>query len=102
MSKTRLQNIYTTRLISSNTDGKRDDGTVVKINYQVDLVTAFDNSPGADDYAPEIPMRSGTKIRITYRTPESFRNKVFFALREQAEHVISELQNPNSDLYAAE
>ena len=102
MSKTKLQNIYTTRLISSNTDGQRDDGTVVKINYQVDLVTAFDNSPGADDYDPEIPMRSGTKIRITYRTPESFRNKVFFALREQAEHVISELQNPNSDLYAAE
>ena len=102
MSKTRLQNIYTTRLISSNTDGQRDDGTVVKINYQVDLVTAFDNSPGADGYDPELPMRNGTKIKISYRTPISYKTHAFFALKEQAEHFIEELQNPNSDLYAAE
>lgn len=100
MSKTRLQNIYTTRLISSNADGKRDDGTVVKINYQVDLLSVLDNTPGEPGYDPEIPIRSGVKIRVSYRTPASTVNKSFFTTKEQAEYFIEELSDPNSSLYA--
>ncbi|MEC9319703.1 MAG: hypothetical protein VYD08_07460 [Pseudomonadota bacterium] len=100
MSKTELQNIYTTRIACANTDATREDGTAITINYQVDLLSVLDNTPGEPGYDPEIPIRSGVKIRVSYRTPASPVNKSFFTTKEQAEYFIEELSDPNSSLYA--
>jgi hypothetical protein len=94
-----FKDIYSNRLMTCNLQAKNKDGQIVRINYKVDLVTALNNVPSSPDYDESIPMHSGTKFRVTYRTPEQYENIAYFIFGVQVESFLKVLDDPDSEFY---
>lgn len=94
-----LNDVITSRIISSHTRVKDAKGMPRLINFQVDLVCAFNNVPSSKDYDPQIPVDNGALIRINYLTANNERETVFFQTKRLAENFIAQLRDPDSQIY---
>lgn len=94
-----LSDVITSRIISAHSRVKDATGMPRLINFQVDVVCAFNNVPSSKDYDPQIPVDNGALFRINYLTAKDKRETVFFETKHLAENFIAQLRDPDSQIY---